>query len=31
MIPQQVSIIIPALNEEESIEQVVRGLVTKFS
>src|SRR5437667_12911733 len=30
MIPQQVSIIIPALNEEQSIEQVVRGLVTRF-
>ena len=30
MIPQHVSIIIPALNEEQSIEQVVRGLVTSF-
>jgi glycosyltransferase involved in cell wall biosynthesis len=30
MIPQRVSIIIPALNEEPSIEQVVRGLVTRF-
>jgi glucosyl-3-phosphoglycerate synthase len=30
MIPQQVSIIIPALNEEQSIEQIVRGLVTRF-
>ena len=30
MIPQQVSIIIPALNEEQSIDQVVRGLVTRF-
>jgi glycosyltransferase involved in cell wall biosynthesis len=30
MIPQKVSIIIPALNEEQSIEQVVRGLVGSF-
>ena len=30
MIPQRVSIIIPALNEEQSIEHVVRGLVTRF-
>jgi len=30
MIPQRVSIIIPALNEEQSIEQVVRGLVSRF-
>ena len=30
MIPKEVSIIIPALNEEQSIEQVVRGLVTSF-
>src|SRR5262245_40320129 len=28
--PKEVSIIIPALNEEQSIEQVVRGLVTSF-
>lgn len=28
--PKDVSIIVPALNEEESIEQVVRGLVTSF-
>ncbi len=27
---QRVSIIIPALNEEQSIEEVVRGLVTRF-
>jgi glycosyltransferase involved in cell wall biosynthesis len=27
---KSVSIIIPALNEEQSIEQVVRGLVTSF-
>ena len=30
MIQKEVSIIIPALNEEQSIEQVVRGLVTSF-
>ena len=30
MLPKEVSIIIPALNEEQSIEQVVRGLVTSF-
>jgi len=30
MIPERVSIIIPALNEEQSIEQVVLGLVTRF-
>ena len=30
MIAKEVSIIIPALNEEQSIEQVVRGLVTSF-
>jgi glycosyltransferase involved in cell wall biosynthesis len=29
--PQKVSIIVPALNEEQAIEQVVRGLVTSFS
>jgi glycosyltransferase involved in cell wall biosynthesis len=30
MISKKVSIIIPALNEEQSIEQVARGLVTSF-
>ena len=30
MIQKEVSIIVPALNEEQSIEQVVRGLVTSF-
>ena len=30
MIPERVSIIIPALNEEQSIEQVVLGLVARF-
>jgi len=30
MIQKEVSIIVPALNEEQSIEQVVRGLVTTF-
>jgi glycosyltransferase involved in cell wall biosynthesis len=30
MIPKEASIIIPALNEEQSIAQVVRGLVTSF-
>ena len=30
MIHKEVSIIVPALNEEQSIEQVVRGLVTSF-
>jgi glycosyltransferase involved in cell wall biosynthesis len=30
MTPKEVSIIIPALNEEQSIERVVRGLVTSF-
>jgi glycosyltransferase involved in cell wall biosynthesis len=30
MNPSEVSIIVPALNEEQSIEQVVRGLVTRF-
>ena len=30
MIPQRVSIVIPALNEEQSIEEVVRGLVSRF-
>ena len=30
MIQKEVSIIIPALNEEQSIEHVVRGLVTSF-
>src|SRR5712692_10553522 len=31
MTPERVSIIIPALHEEQSIEQVVRGLVTHFA
>src|SRR5262245_29383527 len=30
MIPRKVSIIIPALNEEQSIERLVQGLVTGF-
>ena len=30
MIQKKINIIIPALNEEQSIEQVVRGLVTSF-
>src|SRR6184192_4224138 len=30
MIQKEISIIIPALNEEQSIEQVVRRLITNF-